>query len=220
MSPVVCSQVTWLFILSTGRSGSTTILGMLNQIPTISLSGENRPVYETLHQLKEETINITIDHPNSYSWLNHPNRTRVRNQLCSWILNLAPNRTAHIHGFKEIHIGPLLPLLMDDFPEAKFIFNFRENITAQLNSAFFGRHPLKAAKKTIMEKNVEITRAMKILPTARVFSLPLEDFDVEHFNSLLDWLNIRDYRFTCVIHHITGGYTSSHRDCVKRAHAR
>jgi hypothetical protein len=43
-----CALYSWLFILATGRSGSTTILSMLNQVPEISLSGENNDLLGSL----------------------------------------------------------------------------------------------------------------------------------------------------------------------------
>ena len=39
MAPRGCDQH-WLIIISAGRSGSTTILDMLNAVPFVSLSGE------------------------------------------------------------------------------------------------------------------------------------------------------------------------------------
>lgn len=51
-----CRSHAWLFVLSTGRSGSTTILNMLNAIPQIKLSGENGNLLPMLNNALEHSI--------------------------------------------------------------------------------------------------------------------------------------------------------------------
>ena len=76
---------------------------------------------------------------------------------------------------------------------------------------------MKNATHVLNGKMAEVTQAMEIPPASRYFSLPLEDFDVERFITLLNWLNISDYRFTCVVHHNKdGGYGIDQQHCAKR----
>ena len=44
----------WLFIAATGRSGSTSLLEMVNQLPGVYLEGENMGLFESLFTLKED----------------------------------------------------------------------------------------------------------------------------------------------------------------------
>ena len=46
----LCGQ-RWLFVLATGRSGSTTVLNMLNALPGVYMAGENMNVVGKLRQL-------------------------------------------------------------------------------------------------------------------------------------------------------------------------
>mmetsp|Transcript_8251 Transcript_8251/g.10770 ORF Transcript_8251/g.10770 Transcript_8251/m.10770 type:complete len:149 (-) Transcript_8251:1950-2396(-) len=47
----LCHDYDWVFILGTGRSGSTTILSMINSIPGFYLAGENGKAIEILYTL-------------------------------------------------------------------------------------------------------------------------------------------------------------------------
>ncbi len=53
----------FLFILATGRSGSTSLLRMFNELPNIRLSGEN---YNVLFQASEVLKTILEDHPRNF----------------------------------------------------------------------------------------------------------------------------------------------------------
>ena len=48
------TQHQWLIILSHGRSGSTTLLQMLRQLPGVALSGEHAGVMSTFRRLREQ----------------------------------------------------------------------------------------------------------------------------------------------------------------------
>lgn len=62
----VCDAYDWVFVFGTGRSGSSTVLQMLNAVPDILLSGENYGLYTMLHDSKR-LVN------NTNAWGTRPN---------------------------------------------------------------------------------------------------------------------------------------------------
>ena len=46
----------WLFQVSTGRSGSTSLMAMLNDLPNVYIAGENDGLFESLYALHKSSI--------------------------------------------------------------------------------------------------------------------------------------------------------------------
>jgi hypothetical protein len=95
-------------ILATGRSGSTTVLAMLNQLTGYDITGEHGGQLNHLYQAYKAETSIYSE--NIYSWL-HGSESLVDSQhekLC-WMQEWFYRRTtkefwlpADVHGFKEI----------------------------------------------------------------------------------------------------------------------
>ena len=111
----VIGTQTGLFIWGTGRSGSTTILEMLNQVPCISLSGENGDFMKDMDSLS--SYMMYLNHRNG-AWFNEIDevlRDRAEELL---IQSLTMNHQA-FWGFKEIRterIPMIVKLVPNDLP--------------------------------------------------------------------------------------------------------
>ena len=72
-----CSAQNWLFVVSAGRAGSTTIMNMMNAIPTVLLSGENDGVLNILDaafSTSQRLANMWNQRPGT-AYHNNPNMT-------------------------------------------------------------------------------------------------------------------------------------------------
>ena len=132
-----CSTKRWLFVFSVGgRTGSTTLMGMLNAVPQIKLTGENKDLYSRLYELEQDTLALgggDRARDEFDAWHNAPDPVRLQAAVCSWLLALSPHPGALVHGFKEIRT-PAAPLLARTMPHARFVINFRLDLAAQQRS--------------------------------------------------------------------------------------
>ena len=193
-----------LFVWGTGRSGSTTILQMLNLLPCISLSGENGDFMQRMQSLSNVTQQLD---GRTGAWLNHVDHNLLIRAQEQWIQSMTSEHL-YFWGFKEIRTNPDIPIINRIAPSAKHIINYRQNITAQLGSQFHQK-----STKTELVHRLEWTRAS--LRGKDTFDLPLEEFTTSKFNSLLQWLNINcTYKF--VLHMNNGGYSEDRRDALSR----
>lgn len=189
----------WIFIWATGRSGSTTILDMLNSVPCVSLSGENGDFIREMMQLDRTTRNLN---GRKGAWLTDIDDAMLVSAQKSWIGALT-RRHANYSGFKEIRTESI-PFIKNLFPQAFHIFNYRKNHSLQLQSEF-------QRSSSDSDLIFQETSIRKLLRTERVIEFPLEEFSVERFNFLLRWIGIRRYRFARVLHSNDGGYGSDER---------
>ena len=187
----------WLFIWATGRSGSTTILEMLNSVPCVGLSGENGDFMKKLMSLDKTTRFIN---GKKGAWFNKVDLDKLMVIEQNWISSLNSANTI-ISGFKEIRIESI-PYITHLFPDAFHIINYRRNHTLQLASQF----QTKNSDRGLFRKEEIIRKYLK--NQTNVLELPLEDFTVQKFNEVLSWIGITKYVFTTVLHSNNGGYDS------------
>ena len=188
-----------LFVWGTGRSGSTTILNMLNSVPCIDLSGENGGFIKDMGSLKD--YSMTLNNKKG-AWVNHIDKTFQDNAQKIWIKSFTTNHQM-FWGFKEIRTDDI-PIIKDLVPNAKHVINYRKNITLQLQSQFQTKNTERGLENKL--KNIR-----KDLNGTDTFDLALEDFTVEKFNRLLHWLGINcSYYF--VLHSNDNGYNIDNRN--------
>jgi len=182
----------WLFILGTGRSGSTTALEMVNAIPGVYLAGENSGVMNTLMDLFESSMSLLEDQAGS--------RNRA---LCAFqkfvktIIGQFDEQTTKVIGFKEIrHLNrKQLSFFKQVFPGAKIILNTRKNLHSQHQSQFQMDIPL--GELTNWTNEVELFQADNSKDT---FLLHLEEYNAKTYNRVLDFLQVQGCYFAFVAH--------------------
>lgn len=201
-----------VFIVSSGRTGSTSILHMLNLIPGYDIKGGNMmlwPDVYDMNKVREEDFKI-YQHSGLYAW-HHANGRNETELMCSMKMmllgELNPSEHARVIGYKAIKWRfeedlKDLELLMEAFPCAKVILSKRRSIDDQLLSQgeVFGSMDYYATEHA----NKAMDKFAKH-HSDRSFSLDLEDFDVEHFNTLLGFLGEDDKcRYVDVVHDNAG----------------
>jgi hypothetical protein len=213
-----CTASKWIFIWSTGRAGSTTVMSMLNHLPGVYLSGENEALAESIEQLAYRTLSLKEHGSNSENgaWFNRPDEEAITAAARMWICALRSDapRGAGYRGFKELASRSLgqIHVMRELFPDAYHILNFRKDLTAQTQSNF---HAYYNDTEEMLLQHLEDMRNAAY--GANVFELPLEEFSPEKFNEMIGWLGMEtNCRFTSVIHQNNGqtsdGYGEDTRD--------
>lgn len=201
----------WLFILAAGRSGSTTLLEMVNQIPGIRLAGENFGGLSDLRKLADNAQKV--DHINTLAMLHGTiNRTDVLCSLQSYVRSIGGfSDSDEIIGFKEIRHNNKddLAFFRELFPCARFIVNMRRNITALIES----RSNLGWKTEDYKVKEAaEVLESWQRKHHAISYLMRLEDdFTTKGFNNLLSWLGVKGCQFKSVVHKNKKGYSKAHQ---------
>jgi len=214
----------WLFIVSTGRAGSTTLLNMLNEIPSFTIAGENGGFAGHLFRLKsdtaraEETIRTHLPRNSSEIRRNAWSRWNVSDQLglrcamqayaLAFLGVSAESLSPHtVIGWKEIRYDSVqaLNFMRDTFPCAKFILNTRQDLRAQAASGFktgFTRgHVTPWGHRQGLEARTSLmARWAEQLPRNTTFALPVEKFSLQKYNEMLAFLGVSGCEFVRVLH--------------------
>ena len=176
-----------LFVLATGRSGSTSLLWFLNSLPGIDLAGENAGI-GNLIVLLSEAIGQTERNRHLSAWSNSFDGPSVQCSLVRLILRIInPDPAARIVGFKSIRIVQHAERLATLLPCARFIVNVRGNLNAQRHSSFF-RLRSRAAERDQLRNNTEALLSFAARKPSTRFVLRTEELTRYGFESLLHWL--------------------------------
>jgi hypothetical protein len=180
----LCAQK-WLFVLSTGRSGSTTLLESINLVPNIRLSGEHGGIMNNLFKFVADAEVHDNDR-----------RQRIYQVLQDFVRHLNPpfnERSdaplySNILGFKELRYRTKesVNMVKQVFPCSRFIFNYREDTVAQKHSAFF-KNQVKTTVQGLDDANDLIWSVYETHKSSS-YLMPLGDFSPENFTLMLKWL--------------------------------
>ena len=209
----------WLFQVSTGRSGSTSLMAMLNDLPNVYIAGENDGLFESLYALHKSSIRTEKHSKNGAyhgAWWHHPvERSKLERIARTYVesaIGLKQNQNYAWVGFKEIRFGTAdeLDYLLSLFPCSKVIVNIRRDVVRQHESAFKEKSPISKLKS----QNDMLLKWSKKHPN-RVFTLALEDFNLDNFNRLAVWLDFPNCHFKQIAHaNRNGGYRADKRHFV------
>uniref|UniRef100_A0A7S3PY43 Protein-tyrosine sulfotransferase n=1 Tax=Chaetoceros debilis TaxID=122233 RepID=A0A7S3PY43_9STRA len=154
----------FLIIIATGRSGSTTLTNMLDQLPNVRMAGENngqlRIGFDAINNLNEPyEMNIESSEEVVGAWKHEPiakqSLSCALQQMFELINPPAPEKMARkgfddsetIIGFKTVRFHdelmflegeddliPAAKYLMESFPCARFVINIRGDVESQITS--------------------------------------------------------------------------------------
>jgi len=204
--PILCARK-FLFVIATGRSGSTTVMGMLNAVPGVFLSGENNAEASRLRAVYEERVArrrgvVGVAANNETQNVETDQHELLSIQRWIWEANLPPtfvDANPTIVGFKEIRWTPEdVAFIQQVCPCSRFVANARKDAQKQAESSFFSISDTPLQDVELANQRQELTKKA-ITPPERTFLLDLEDFSVDKFNDLVHWLG-GSCRFRKLIH--------------------
>eukprot|EP00928_Gymnodinium_smaydae_P001780 TRINITY_DN10641_c0_g1_i4.p1 TRINITY_DN10641_c0_g1~~TRINITY_DN10641_c0_g1_i4.p1 ORF type:complete len:259 (-),score=43.58 TRINITY_DN10641_c0_g1_i4:148-924(-) len=196
-------QQRWLFILATARSGSTTVLKMVNAIPHHYLAGENAGAMSILLRLKAAR-DEQQNHSKVYAWQSLP----IQEELvgCSLraytkaIIGIKEGIAPDVIGFKEVrhHDPSELDLFLELFPGARFIICTRHNVEEQVES--FAKTIFDQYDANRISEKASSLEAWGRDHADRTFFLQTEEFSQSRFNEMLQWLGVNNCSYRSVAH--------------------
>lgn len=208
----LCKDTNFVFIISNGgRTGSTTLMDMLNQVPEVFISGENRGLLKVLSKAYNISLQLqsSVEHVYVHGFISEPELLCEVQNWIRTIIGVPPQvETPKIIGFKDLvkiftgnstHVDEeneisTIRFLKKAFPCAKFIVNYRQNYNRQ--------YQFKWNKNVLLRKSASFLHRWanedENDETAVVF--PLERFSVAAFNELLKWIGITGCKYVNVCH--------------------
>jgi hypothetical protein len=139
------------------------------------------------------------------------NMTKVKIAVQKLVMELVGDvsESSLVYGFKEIrHLTEKdFATLLEYFPCARFIFNIRENVTAQAQSwaQFF---QIDGGRERIEHINA-VFHDLFVRNEDRSFWLPLESFSLPTFNRMLNWIGVSNCQYVRLAHENRNGFTSN-----------
>ena len=108
-----------------------------------------------------------------------------------------------VHGFKEIRYSQTIHLdfMMDAFPSAKIIVNYRRSIEEQSKSGFYSERD-ETVRTTVEYLETETSTMVnwgRSHPD-QVYLFPLEDYSPSNFTRLFHWLGFPNCQAVQVAH--------------------
>ena len=196
--------VPWLFVLATGRSGSTSIAAVANALPTVQLQGESDGAIGAAMKMYDLMKYRADDHSGPHA----KSGVLLPSQLECGIQSLFSSRrlpsSTGAYGFKELvpkillaaghgqdqewlssiarasqgtfhyDVDAMMAFFEQVFPCARYIFNTREDVVAQSRS-FFWSHVQQYALPYLRSINHELFKWHRRIGPNRSLWLPLTD---------------------------------------------
>ena len=209
----------WLFQVSTGRSGSTSLMNMLNDLPNVYIAGENAGLFESLYALHKSSIRTRFRERRNSAWWHHPvDRSKLRRIVRTYVesaIGLKQNQNYAWVGFKEIRFetDDELDYLLSLFPCSKVIVNIRRDVVGQHKSRATFKKATPIPISALKSQNDMLLKWSEKHPN-RVFTLALEDFNLDNFDRLAVWLDFPNCHFKQIAHANRGGYRADKRHFV------
>ena len=209
----LCNTLQWIFIVSGGRTGSTTIMRMLNAAPGVHIDGENEGIHVELQSLWRHAKRSVVLYDNS-AWAQK--KLRRASLLCAMQRYVASaiggveGKTAV--GYKEIRWDfskHQLDFILELFPCAKFIFNDRMSIQNWKNSWTKTPGFNSVTANTLYQWKQQVRLWIKRHTATRTFYFPLEQFsNLSKWNKLLDFVGVHQCQYRRVFHFNNNGYAA------------
>jgi len=183
---------------------------MIDSVPRISMYGENHGLLKLIHDQLSEGLDASIDafHHDTID------STRLKKATQEFLLEMMGHKDNDniFVGFKQLTKRiPDLELVHEMFPCAKYIINYRRNLSSQveahireeMNPELMGPNFKENTRKFLANETDYLMRFYK-KHEAKSFLLPLEDYSLDRFNQMLAFLGVSGCQFHQIARDNTG----------------
>lgn len=195
----------WAFVLSSGRTGSTSILEMLNAIPGFYIAGENFGLLQHVQELYQNDDMQILMAGGNYSTASFYHlpissndvRCALQSYVKAMIGGFDPSTTSVI-GFKEIrhHTAEELDFFLELFPCARIVINTRADTEALQESQ---NHTFEdVPNQEELQAVTDVLENWQAAHRKEAFLMRLEDFSLKRFNEMLAWLGVANCQYTSI----------------------
>ena len=152
-----------VIIIAVGRSAGTTLMRILNTIPSTNICGENKgAIFSLLHSYyalkncphQDKSYDKLLSSGYKPAIHNVYKINEIRVQIKALIINILKKDGCNMWGFKEIRFKKdnihLINTFRELFPQTKVIFNYSTDLERQSQSAWFKNWD---SKEDILERN-------------------------------------------------------------------
>ena len=182
----------FVFILGTGRSGSTSLLWFLNALPGMHIVGENLGIGNLLVQLSDALVQTEHKGGLYTAWTNSFDAASLQCDLAKLLLRLInPAPSARLVGFKTIRVFEAAPRLASLFPCARFIINVRGSVSTQARSSFYRLNSRRAERDQLQNHSATLLEFARQHPTIS-HVIRTEELTRRGLTKLLRWLGRLD----------------------------
>ena len=223
----LCSpcQKRFLFLIGTGRAGSTTLLRMFNELPNVRLSGEN---YDELRLAAKLSSNLfghdqfKYDEQQGGPFLHNAIPTGsfgcVMQDLVGFLdpPPMLAQTSGHINEYDNDRILGMKTIRLHDdwnarhaadffknnFPCSRFVVNIRSDLESQVESMNSLHSPWNANEEKIEKANKFYRNFTRIMGghAAQLIDMSEWKDDVGILNSVVDWLGYKNCAFNDIYH--------------------
>ena len=223
--PCVTCKNKYLFVVATGRSGSTTTMAMLNLLPGVRISGENNDVMYRYSKLVDDlnavpNFKVGSNVKDGCWWHEHIDTSSFACPAQELLKTINPpsldvqmtgNDDTIITGFKEIRwlqheefegdISKFIDTYHNLFPCSRFIISIRNNVEEQAKSAFYGEGE-KSYSETVdylQHLNDIHVELYSKLGADKAFLLDMNEWSAPNgagkFDELAEWLGFKNCQY-------------------------
>jgi len=196
------TDLSYLFVVTYGRSGSTLLQGILSSTPGVMIRGENGGALEHLFRF-HDTVRGHRDRlardeplPPSHPWWGidgYPDETALRDlRMLMLETVLRPGPDTRVVGCKEItwlpgRLPELLAFVRAVFPGARFVLNTRDLEQVATSKWWAGRSDALGQLQALEKEYVE---SLDALGDDVVYRVHFDDYvnDPAVLRGLFDWL--------------------------------
>mmetsp|Transcript_10605 Transcript_10605/g.18624 ORF Transcript_10605/g.18624 Transcript_10605/m.18624 type:complete len:289 (-) Transcript_10605:122-988(-) len=180
------SCLNWTIVLSSGRSGGTTVQQMISKLPNMSFYGEEGGLLQSFYELQQKVENGK-EHSEGVSWFGSGdiNVTAVACMTQKFYAERHGSNCLHSgcqHGWKEIrYTSPqMIKWIRTVFPSSKLVLNYRSTCPRDYKD-IFGRDctGITKRKETILESTKNL--------------LDVFHMELEQLNNLTKWHKLADF---------------------------
>ena len=179
-----------IILVCQGRSGSTSLMRVLNLIEGCNICGENwnmignlMDFYENLKKTVNQPGYTRVFDESAYpSWYNVFDFSEVREGIIQLIQKMYKFDSFRIWGFKKIRLGLdggyerfeyQLNNFIDLFPETRIVFLFREDIEAQIKSGWWAENAEES--RNVLLTQLEFFKKYNTDYPSKTYILSMED---------------------------------------------
>lgn len=197
----------FIFVIGTGRSGSTTVMQMVNELPGHFITGEHNGqmfIWRDMmaaQQVKDDRYFCMVQ-----DWVFRHSRdpadtvtaAAMKHHTSARAIIAYENEVSPVRGFKEIRYTSLeiLRWLKQVFPCSKMVINIREpDALVESREKAFG-HVNEGWARAVIQ-NLTDFHAERLAHND-TFWLPLESFSVDTFNAMAAWMGVGHCRFVSI----------------------
>lgn len=192
-----CILYDFVFLMGTGRSGSSTVMAFLNGVPGIHISGEDNGLIDHLAEVHSIFNNATGRAKKGMAWTSTVDIAEIEQDMRNMIMHTVnPSPGSKTIFFKEYRAlnEELFNFIRRLLPCAKFIGEIREDVSSQSRSGLYKLNDSSDSISSSLAANNQFLKSLADKNQDHMFLITSEEFSTQAFYELLTFLGFSNCR--------------------------